>query len=386
MGPSDATTTHALLTQIITLMVMNSHGNPVTDAYPLPVPPAYSNGQVWFQTLAYSSLSFSLLAAFGAVLGKQWLRIYKLKRFGCGSLEEQGARTDNKNLTASKRGWHLDAVLQTFPVLLEISLLLFGISLSAYVWTQQRTITSIIIATTGLGTRARESAHPSALISAMESSSPRRLRYAALRAVSDSRLALADMDAIQVENIRQKLLTKFSPALLTAICPMTNPMSTSTIGEMILTYGLVMAHTSNMEWCKRLVTDRHIGYYCISILNNLDENSPAPFHLTAIFGRVRSSNPDAAETTLEAVTADQFPSLVKSAWQAALDLKLYNEAECITAFPAIIKCAEQKDISAANTREIRKNVGLVMEKLKRRNKCPEVTSSIQDYYTTLTKT
>ncbi|KAG0695744.1 hypothetical protein DFH29DRAFT_771600, partial [Suillus ampliporus] len=72
MGPSDATTTHALLTQIITLMVMNSHGNPVTDAYPLPVPPAYSNGQVWFQTLAYGSLSFSLLAAFDAVLGKQW--------------------------------------------------------------------------------------------------------------------------------------------------------------------------------------------------------------------------------------------------------------------------------------------------------------------------
>ncbi|KAG1813481.1 hypothetical protein EV424DRAFT_1326573, partial [Suillus variegatus] len=72
MEPSDATTTDALLTQIITLMVMNSHGTPITDTYPLPVPPAYSNGQIWFQTLAYASLSFSLLAAFGAVLGKQW--------------------------------------------------------------------------------------------------------------------------------------------------------------------------------------------------------------------------------------------------------------------------------------------------------------------------
>ncbi|KAG1873229.1 hypothetical protein F4604DRAFT_1550614, partial [Suillus subluteus] len=72
MGPSGATTTDALLTQIIVLMVMNSNGTPITDNYPLPVPPAYSNGQVWFQTLAYTSLSFSLLAAFGAVLGKQW--------------------------------------------------------------------------------------------------------------------------------------------------------------------------------------------------------------------------------------------------------------------------------------------------------------------------
>ncbi|KAG1894723.1 uncharacterized protein F5891DRAFT_1254640 [Suillus fuscotomentosus] len=122
MGPSDATTTDALLTQIITLMVMNSHGNPVIDTYPLPVPPAYSSGQIWFQTPAYASLSFSLLAAFGAILGKQWLRIYKLKRFGCGSLEEQGKNRQHK--FDSLKAWHLDAVLQTFWKFL------FGISLS----------------------------------------------------------------------------------------------------------------------------------------------------------------------------------------------------------------------------------------------------------------
>ncbi|KAG2352842.1 hypothetical protein BDR07DRAFT_1183543, partial [Suillus spraguei] len=104
---------------------------------------------VWFQTLAYASLSFSLLAAFGAVLGKQWLRFYKLRRFGRGSLEEQGKSRQQK--FDSLEAWHFDAVLQTFPVLLEISLLLFGISLASYVWTQQRTITSIIIATTVLG-------------------------------------------------------------------------------------------------------------------------------------------------------------------------------------------------------------------------------------------
>jgi hypothetical protein len=41
-----------------------------------------SGGQVWVQTLAYASLSFDLLAAFGAILCKQWLRFYKLERFG----------------------------------------------------------------------------------------------------------------------------------------------------------------------------------------------------------------------------------------------------------------------------------------------------------------
>ncbi|KAG1722908.1 hypothetical protein EDB19DRAFT_1916411 [Suillus lakei] len=682
MGPDDATTTDALLTQIITLMVMNSHGTPITDNYPLPVPSGYSNGQVWFQTLAYASLSFSLLAAFGAVLGKQWLRFYKLKRFGSGSLEDRGKSRQQK--FDGLEAWHFDAVLQTFPVLLEISLLLFGISLSSYVWTQQRTITSIIIATTvlgflfysctlfasllspfcpfqtpatlilrmtgafmwagsmffkkndkdlhtlgasfrsflrgittsisklvqrllnpkpsgdsrtesailwvlatstdpddittaasliptitwssnsditshcqrlrdtflacfdaegrlrpsagdravacgqalnhlcltaslpigddsntrtasrqlgiwrqwrgvilprsfdqckafacqlsalsgrervrcqadartalrmmiaaagdgfigpdhdsiiwrgqftwtgdcrtatdfdwlvdylvscsqdhtamgdallalsamkGLGTRDRASAYLRALISAMESSSPRRLRYAALRAVSDSRLALANIDAIEDENIRHLLLTKISPALLTAICP-ARAAGCREEDEPDVHFNywrddaylrFIMALTSNTEWCKRLVADRHIGY-CISILNNLDEHSPAPFHLAAIFGRVRSSSPDAARAAFEAVTDDQFPSLVKSAWQAALDLKLYDEAECISAFPAIIECTEQKDIPAADLEDIRKNVGLVMEKLKRRKKCPEITSSIQDYYTRLTKT
>jgi hypothetical protein len=115
------TTTDALLTQIIMLMVMNSHGTPITGNYPLPVPPVYSNGQVWFQTLAYASLSFSLLAAFGAVLGKQWLCFYKLKRFGHGSLEERGKTRQQK--FDSLATWHFDAVLHTFPVLLEISLL-----------------------------------------------------------------------------------------------------------------------------------------------------------------------------------------------------------------------------------------------------------------------
>ncbi|KAG1769106.1 hypothetical protein EV702DRAFT_1142287 [Suillus placidus] len=245
----------------------------------------------------------------------------------------------------------------------------------------------------GLGTHARESVYLRALISAMESSSPRRLRYAALRAVSDSRLALADIDAIQDENIRQILLTKISPALLMAICPARatgyreddEPDVNFNYWRDDAYLRLIMALTSNMKWCKRLVTDRHIGH-CISILNNLDENSPAPFLLAAIFGRVRSSSPDAAGAAFEAVTADQFPFLVKSAWQAALDLKLYDEVECITAFPAIVECAEQKDISAADLKEIRKNVGLVMEKLKKRNKRPEITSSIQDYYTTLTET
>ncbi|KAG2143594.1 hypothetical protein DEU56DRAFT_791453 [Suillus clintonianus] len=245
----------------------------------------------------------------------------------------------------------------------------------------------------GLGTRDRSSAYLHALITALESHTPR-LRNAALRAVSDSRLALADIDAIQDENIRHLLLTKFSPALLTAICPQTSTRAAShPEDEPVANFNywrdhaylrLIIALTSNVEWCKRLVVDRHIGY-CISILNNLDEQSPAPFHLAAIFGQLRSSSPDAAGAAFEAVTDEQLPSLVKLAWQAALDLKLYDEAECINDFPAVIKCTEPMDITAPDLEDIRRNVGLVMEKLKKQNKYPQITSSIQGYYTELTR-
>ncbi|KAG1723780.1 uncharacterized protein EDB91DRAFT_1255516 [Suillus paluster] len=669
MGPSDATTTDALLTQIITLMVMNSQGAPITDNYPLPVPPAYSSGQI------------CLLAAFGAVLGKQWLRFYKLKRFGGGSLEERGKSRQRK--LDGLETWHFDAVLQTFPVLLEISLLLFGISLSSYVWTQQRTITSIIIATTvfgflfhsctlfasllsplcpfqtpatlilrmagafmwagsifiknndrdfhtlgtsfrsflrgitvsisrliqrllnpktssdtgtesavqwvlatstdpdniataasliptitwspnsdilsycqrlqdtfvrcfdadgnlrpsaedraiacgralnylcltvppigddsntrtaspqlriwhqwrsiilpqsfdrcktlacqlstssaqdrqrcqadvrtalrmmiatagdgfihpdhdsiiwrgcftwsgdrrtaadfdwlvdylvsrpqdhtaigdallalsamkGLGTHDRASAYLQALISSMKSYNPHRLRYAALRAVSESRMKLANIDAIEDKKIRDLLLTELSPALLTAISPDTTRAAGRRGGdepEVNFNYWrddtylrLIMVLASNIEWCKCLVADQHIGY-CISILNHLDEHSPAPFHLAAIFGRIYASSSDTAPAAFEAVADEDFLSLAKSAWQTALDLKLYDEAECISAFPAVVRCTGQKDIPATDLKDIHRNVGLVMDKLKRRNKCPEITSIIRKYYTTLT--
>ncbi|KAG0697496.1 hypothetical protein DFH29DRAFT_946075 [Suillus ampliporus] len=246
----------------------------------------------------------------------------------------------------------------------------------------------------GLGTHDRASAYLQVLISAMKSYSPRRLRYAALRAVSESRMTLADISAVEDKKIRHLLLTELSPALLTAICPETTAHAAERCEgdepDVNFNYWrddaylrLIMALASNVEWCKRLVADRHIGY-CISILNNLDEHSPAPFHLAAIFGRVYNSSPDVAAAAFKAVTDEDFLSLAKSAWQTALDLKLYDETECISAFPAVIRCTGQKDIPAIDLKDILRNVGLVMEKLKRRNKCPEITSVIQEYHTTLT--
>ncbi|KAG2062352.1 hypothetical protein BDR06DRAFT_829510, partial [Suillus hirtellus] len=88
----------------------------------------------WFQGLAYVTLSFSLLAAFGALLGKQWISHYKSNDVH-GSLEKRGKYRQQK--LDGLEAWHFHAVLQSFPVLLQISLLLFGVAISAFVWSQQ---------------------------------------------------------------------------------------------------------------------------------------------------------------------------------------------------------------------------------------------------------
>lgn len=47
--------------------------------------------------------------------------------------------------------WYFDAVVQSFPMLLQVSLLLFGISIGADMWYKQRSIAWVIIAAVMFG-------------------------------------------------------------------------------------------------------------------------------------------------------------------------------------------------------------------------------------------
>jgi hypothetical protein len=107
-----------------------------------------STNDTWFQGFAYVALSFSLLAAFGAVLGKQWLSHYKSNNIH-GSLEDRGKHRQRK--LNGLEAWGFHAVLQSFPVLLQISLLLFGLAISAFVWSQQGALAITVVVSTAFG-------------------------------------------------------------------------------------------------------------------------------------------------------------------------------------------------------------------------------------------
>jgi len=101
------------------------------------------------QALGYLSLAFSLLAAFGAVLGKQWLGQYKTSRFGYGTLEERAIR--RHEMLIGMEEWHFQRILDILPLMLQTSLLLFGVSLAINIFTVNRMLGSLIIATIIVG-------------------------------------------------------------------------------------------------------------------------------------------------------------------------------------------------------------------------------------------
>ncbi|KAG2139293.1 hypothetical protein DEU56DRAFT_325785, partial [Suillus clintonianus] len=88
LSPDPNDTTHALLAQLVQIGLGN-----LAEASSAPASTwSPSATTIWIQMIAYASLSMSLLAAFGAVLGKQWLGYYKSNRYGRGSQEERGKR------------------------------------------------------------------------------------------------------------------------------------------------------------------------------------------------------------------------------------------------------------------------------------------------------
>jgi Family of unknown function (DUF6535) len=146
LNPIASDTTNSLLKILINKVDNTTF--PAQEAS-LPVWTGPSSTIIWIQTLAYTSLSSSLLAAFGAVLGKQWLGHFKTTRFGGGALRERCQRRQQK-LNALKASC-FSTIIASLPIFLQLSLLFFGIALAANIWTLQHTVASVIMATTAFG-------------------------------------------------------------------------------------------------------------------------------------------------------------------------------------------------------------------------------------------
>ncbi|TCD63278.1 hypothetical protein EIP91_005768 [Steccherinum ochraceum] len=146
LGPDPNQTTQVLLQNI--LLVLNHTSGPLPHAIALPTWQGPSVTVIWVQSLLYASLACSLFAALGAVLGTQWLSRYS-------SVGERGTLEDRCKERQTKldglTAWHFRRVLEALSVLLQVSLLLFGVAISGFMWTQQHIVAAVLIAVTGLG-------------------------------------------------------------------------------------------------------------------------------------------------------------------------------------------------------------------------------------------
>ena len=97
--------------------------------------------------LLYASLLMSLLAAFVAMLGKQWLNRY-LRHTGGSMVERCGDRQLKFN---GLEKWPFRIFIESLPVMLQVALLLLACALSRYMWSINTSVASVIISFTVLG-------------------------------------------------------------------------------------------------------------------------------------------------------------------------------------------------------------------------------------------
>ena len=101
---------------------------------------------VQVQCILYATLFATLLAAFLAMLGKQWLSRYK-ENEARGSAADR-SRSRERKLTGIKT-WKFHLVMETLPLILQCALVLLGFALSRYLWGVNSSVSSVVIAFTG---------------------------------------------------------------------------------------------------------------------------------------------------------------------------------------------------------------------------------------------
>jgi len=108
--------------------------------------PPHTTVQV--QALLYTSLAASLLSAFLAMLGKQWLNRYASTDLRGTAIERSQNRQRKLDGIVA---WYFDNVMELLPLMLQGALLLLGCALSRYLWEINIIVASVVLGFTTSG-------------------------------------------------------------------------------------------------------------------------------------------------------------------------------------------------------------------------------------------
>jgi len=221
----------------------------------------------------------------------------------------------------------------------------------------------------GLGSFAKRPSYIQALIHCM-GTRPSRVRYAALRAVSDAREELCALDSIQ--GVDANLLDGLSCALLTAITSGSDVLFHPNRDRCY--FRIISALARSDEWCQRLASHGHIDR-CISLLHNVliapASSFDLNFYLAGIFARIDPSgrNPPFSPDQKE------WQTLMRKGWEAS---KLFSMQECVGALPALVTATRKNlpepgnGFASTELADLNMHVSWVLDKLLQER--PEVAS------------
>jgi hypothetical protein len=148
------------------------------------------------------------------------------------------------------------------------------------------------------------------LIACMDSNMPDYLRHAALRAAHSAREEMASIDVIEDAELREMILTKLSPAILSVVRPRQSATPADGIFHSFFDYydrdlcyvQLVFALARNSKWHPHLSMDHHIDW-CISMIAECCESSlEHPFYIAGILLQI---TPEQMSATSFASITDQ---------------------------------------------------------------------------------
>jgi len=141
--PNDETTT--LLRVLIHKVDNTTFGN---DPPTIPQWTGPPQTIVHVQAMLLASLAASLLSAFLAMLGKQWLNRYVSTDMRGTAIERSQNRQRKLDGVVT---WYFDHVMDALPLMLQVALLLLGCALSRYLWGIDITVASVVLSVTLLG-------------------------------------------------------------------------------------------------------------------------------------------------------------------------------------------------------------------------------------------
>jgi hypothetical protein len=177
------------------------------------------------------------------------------------------------------------------------------------------------------------------LIACMDSSMPPRLRHAALRAAYSFREDLASIDVIDDADM---VLTNFSPAILTAVCPQPDATPTEDGPDRFIHDArdlcyleLVFSLARNSVWRPHLYCQIDLAIKMIATyLGSYKQHS---FYLAGIFLRMTSE--EASVTSLSSITVPQWWDLMREAWYYAC--YTIDNTHCVEFLPVLVDGTKQ---------------------------------------------